>query len=224
MLLYNAVTALLMVLMVRCAFTLVDHPLRRVPWVAVALTGLVVAGIVLETVWSGALDALDSDPSRAGWWRPFTSVFMQNSGVSGDVWNVLSLAFIAAYASWRWGGPLTVALFAAGALLPEVLDLVLGTGGRSTDPRNFAGSSGATYFLGATLAAALLFAGRTWQARLLALAVPAVGLLTWFVQANAHGLVTTEGFALGVIVSLVRIAVARGAARPCPDGSTSGTA
>ena len=73
------------------------------------------------------------------------------------------------------------------------------TGG-GTDPRNFAGSSGATYFLAATLAAALLLRSRVSKERLLAAGVPVLGLALWFAQDNGHGLVTAYGFVLGALV------------------------
>lgn len=88
-----------------------------------------------------------------------TSVFMQNGGFGGAAWNIATLAAVAGFAEWFWGEPLTLCLFAAGILLPERVDALWGETSRSTDPRIFAGSSGATYFLGATLAAALLLRG-----------------------------------------------------------------
>ncbi|MFB6854011.1 hypothetical protein ACFC18_54990 [Streptomyces sp. NPDC056121] len=84
---------------------------------------------------------------------------MQNGGFGGAAWNIATLAAVAGFAEWFWGAPLTLCLFAAGILLPERIDALWGETSRSTDPRNFAGSSGATYFLGATLAAALLLRG-----------------------------------------------------------------
>ncbi|MFD4651258.1 MULTISPECIES: hypothetical protein [unclassified Streptomyces] len=102
---------------------------------------------------------------------------------------------------------------------------------RRRTSRNFAGSSGATSFLGAKLAAALLLRGGADEVpekdsqgvgpdaeasadessprraarktasknRLLALAVPVLGLAMWFAQENGHGLVACYGFALGAL-------------------------
>jgi hypothetical protein len=203
-LVFNLVTAALMVLMLRVGLTLVDPETFRSrprPWVAVTLVALAVAGLIVQHTWPGAMAALDSDPSRSGWWRPLTSVFLQNGGVLGDTWNLVTLAALAAMAEWFWGRTLTVALFLCAVVLPEALDLVAGAA-RSTDPRNFAGSSGATYFLAATLAGAALLLGPHSPQRLLASAVPAVGLAAWLTQQNGHGLVSTEGFALGALLWL----------------------
>ncbi|WP_411121913.1 hypothetical protein [Streptomyces sp. x-19] len=200
---FNLTTAALMVLTFKCGLLLVgEGTVRRrpVPWAAIALTVVAVAAVVLQLAWSGAMDALDGDPRKSGWWRVVTSVFLQNGGFSGGAWNIVTLAVIAALAQWFWRGPLMLVLFAAGVLLPQRIDALFGETARSTDPRNFAGSSGATYFLAATLAAALLLSGPRAKERLLALAVPAAGLAMWLAQENGHGLVACYGFAVGAVV------------------------
>ncbi|MCX5079099.1 hypothetical protein OHA84_01820 [Streptomyces sp. NBC_00513] len=219
-LVFNVTTAVLMVLMFKAGVALLGEGTlrgRRMPWAAVVLTGLALTGTVVQVCWSGAMDALDADPARSGWWRVLTSVFMQNGGLFGGAWNIATLAVIAALADWFWRTPITVGLFLAGILLPEHIDTLFGAGGHhSTDPRNFAGSSGATYFLGATLAAALLLrllrelpTSRTGLDKaqrveiLFAVGVPVLGLVMWFAQANGHGLVSVYGFVLGALTCLV---------------------
>ncbi|MFD3559889.1 hypothetical protein ACFWVU_09480 [Streptomyces sp. NPDC058686] len=229
-LLFSVTTAALMALIFNGGLALVGRTTlggRRIPWAAVGLTGIALAGVVLQLCWSGAMEALDADPAKSGWWRVVTSVFMQNGGFGGAAWNIATLAAVGAFAEWFWGAPLTLALFAAGILLPERIDALWAQTSHSTDPRNFAGSSGATYFLGATLAAALLLHGAAGEApgegspcansetaasaeasarrsavrkhRLLALAVPVLGTAMWFTQENGHGLVACYGFALGAL-------------------------
>ncbi|AGS67316.1 hypothetical protein [Streptomyces collinus] len=201
--LFNVTTAALLVLMFKAGMLLVDgEPIRRrpFPWAAAALTAVAVAAVLLQVTWPGAMDALDSDPRRSGWWRVVTSVFMQNGGILGGAWNILTLAAIAALAQWFWRWPLMLALFAAGVLLPQHIDALFGETARSTDPRNFAGSSGATYFLAATLAAGVLLTSSATKDRLLAASVPAAGLAMWLAQDNGHGLVACYGFVLGLAV------------------------
>ncbi|MFK0296294.1 hypothetical protein ACIQU6_38280 [Streptomyces sp. NPDC090442] len=211
--LFNVTTAVLMVMMVNCGLGVVGRDTlrgRSLPWAATALTALAVGGILLQLLWSGAMDALDADPAKSGWWRELTSVFMQNGGFLGDIWNLVTLAAIAALAQWYWGGPLTLGFFLAGILLPGRIDDLLGFGGGpSSDPRNFAGSSGATYFLGATLALAFLTRTRLPKELALAVGVPALGLTMWLTQDNGHGLVSVYGFTLGGAVWAVRRFVAR---------------
>ncbi|WP_406440555.1 hypothetical protein OHB14_16730 [Streptomyces sp. NBC_01613] len=218
---FNLTTAALMVLMFKGGLALVGEDTLRgrpVPWAAVALTAVAIGAVVLQHSWSGAMDALDSDPRRSGWWRVVTSVFMQNGGFFGALWNIVTLAAIAALAQWFWRGPLMLVLFAAGILLPERIDALFGETDRSTDPRNFAGSSGATYFLAATLAAALLLTTTDTRQRLLALSVPAAGLAMWLAQENGHGLVTVYGFALGAAAVPLAHRLRRRSAPPTSTG------
>jgi hypothetical protein len=159
-----------------------------------------VAGVVLQLTWSGAMDALDNDPARSGWWRVVTSVFMQNGGVAGAAWNIVTLGLVAALAEWFWGGTIAFALFLVGILAPQHVDALLGIAGGPVDPRNFAGSSGATYFLGATLVVPLLVRTRVVKERLIAAGVVVLGLVMWFAQDNGHGLVSVYGATLGAVV------------------------
>ncbi|MFE6050838.1 hypothetical protein ACFQ6N_08795 [Kitasatospora sp. NPDC056446] len=213
--LFNVTTAALMVMMVNCGLGVVGRDTLRsrpLPWAAIVLTALAVGGVLLQLAWSGAMDALDADPAKSGWWRESTSVFMQNGGLFGGLWNLVTLAAVAALAHWYWGGPLTLGFFLAGVLLPGRIDTLLGFGGGpGADPRNFAGSSGATYFLGATLALAFLTRTRLPKELALAAGVPALGLAMWLAQENGHGLVSVYGFALGGAVWAVRRRVVRAA-------------
>lgn len=135
--LFNLTTAALMVLMFKGGVLLIGEGTLRerpVPWAAVALTAVAVGAVLLQLSWSGAMDALDSDPRKSGWWRVVTSVFMQNGGVFGAVWNIATLAAIAALTQWFWGGPLMLALFAGGILnLCSLLVEHLPTGGTSLE-------------------------------------------------------------------------------------------
>lgn len=201
--LFNVTTAALLVLMFKGGVALVGEGSvrqRPVPWAAVALTAAAVGGVVLQHTWSGAWDVLDDDPGKSGWWRVVTAVFLQNGGFFGAAWNLVTLAVIAALAQWFWRGPLMLVLFAAGVMLPERIDALFGETSHSTDPRNFAGSSGATYFLAATLASALLLTTRDTKQRLLAVSAPVLGLVMWLAQENGHGLVACYGFLLGAAV------------------------
>ncbi|MFG2435760.1 hypothetical protein [Streptomyces sp. NPDC048508] len=201
--LFNLSTAALMVLLFKAGVALVGPdtiPQRRIPWTAVAVLTVALTGVVTQLCWTGAMNAFDAEPARSGWWRVITSVFLQNGGFLGGAWNIVTLAAVAALAEWFWGGPLMLALFLAGILLPQHVDALFMEASRSTDPRNFAGSSGATYFLAATLAAGLLLRTRNGKERLLAVSAPVLGLAMWFAQENGHGLVVVYGFVLGALV------------------------
>src|ERR1700759_5844695 len=118
--LYNLVTAWILMLAIKAGRTLTVRR-QGVPWLAIFGTRAMVAGLVLQATWSGAMDALDSDPSRWGWWRPVTSVFLQNGGFLGDVWNLVTAPIVLALAEWHWGRLRTLALLAGAVFLPRLL-------------------------------------------------------------------------------------------------------
>ncbi|MFG1924482.1 hypothetical protein [Cryptosporangium sp. NPDC048952] len=206
--LYNLVTAALMVLMIKLGQRLAPDR-TGLPWLAIVVTTLLVAGLVLQAGWSGATEALDSDPSKSGWWRPITATFLQNGGFLGDTFNLVTALIVLTLAEAHWGRLRATVLFVLAILVPHWIDLLAGGGAVSHQARNWVGSSGTMYFLGATLAAGLVLARVELRVRLLALALPAAGLASWFLQDNAHGLVTAEGFAFGLLVA-VALQVFRG--------------
>ncbi|MGV9776968.1 hypothetical protein [Streptosporangium sp. NPDC003464] len=50
---------------------------------------------------------------------------------------------------------------------------------------------------------ALLMRTRLFKERLLAIGVPALGLVMWFAQSNGHGLVAVYGFVAGLLAWVV---------------------
>ncbi len=209
--LYELSTALILILALRAGVMLtgVDTKVavgrQRIPWVAMALTAIALIGVTLQYTWAGAFDALADLPGRAGWWRPFTAVFLQG-GPAGAAWNVITLLVAAALAEWFWGRLGAALLFGFGMVGPSLVGSVLLSASTQTnlaaDPRNFVGSSGATYLLAGTLVGALLM--RTLLARPvrrsgigLPLAHIVVALFAWFALANAHGLVSFFGVVIG---------------------------
>ena len=209
--LYELSTAVVLVLALRAGVMLlgVDSKTalgrQRIPYLALTLTGIALVGVTVQYSWAGAFDALADLPGRAGWWRPFTAVFLQ-SGPAGAVWNVITLLVAAALAEWFWGRLAATLLFGFGMVGPSLIGSVLL--GASTqadlaaDPRNFLGSSGATYLLAATMVGALLVGALHarpvgWSGVGLSLAHLAVALFAWFALANAHGLVSCFGVVIG---------------------------
>jgi hypothetical protein len=213
-------TAVVMVLLIASGLVLVDGdtiPHRPVPWCAVGLTALAVAGVVLQAVWPGATAALDADPARSGWWRHGTAVLIQNGGPAGVVFNLVTLAAVAALAQWWWSAGPFVALVGCAVVVPVVVGAVLG-GTAPDDPSTFAGSSGLTFFLGGTLAGALVVRG-PGRRRLLGAGAVVAATAAWSALGDAHGLVALEGAALGVLAAVaLRARLDRQDVAPDDDG------
>jgi hypothetical protein len=173
---------------------------RRVPVTAIVITALLTAGCLLEVAWPGALATLRQAPDGA-WWQTFTAPFVQDGGVTGALFNLISAAIILALAEWQWGRLIAAVIWLTAAWAP-VGDLATSAGYHvsAADVTAYSsGSSGATYFTAATLSAALLLAG-AGRIRLLGLVSPAIALVMWIVTNDGHGVLFTEGFVLGLLL------------------------
>jgi hypothetical protein len=173
---------------------------RRLPVAAIVITAALIAGCLLEVAWPGALSALRAGPASA-WWHVFTAPFVQDGGVAGALFNIVTAAIIVALAEWQWGRLIATAIWLTAAWAP--IGHLAGLAGYHVSAANAtaytAGSSGATYFTAGTLCTALVCSG-AGRARLLGLVAPAIALVMWIATNDGHGVVFTEGFVLGALL------------------------
>jgi hypothetical protein len=212
--LYTLSTAFMMVLALQAASALLGRRTlleRRIPWVAIGLTAVAVTGVAVQLSWPDAYAVLANVPGRSGWWRPATAIFLQ-VGAFGSAYNLITIAIVAALAEWYWGRWTALALFAFGMVGPHLISSVLIHGsqahGLHADPRNFVGSSGATYVLNATMSGALVMSrllGRSGASHdvMPALGLVVTGALSWELLGNAHGVVSLYGAAVGALLALI---------------------
>ena len=120
---------------------------RRLPVAAIVITTALIAGCLLEVAWPGALSALRTGPASA-WWQVFTAPFVQDGGVAGALFNIVSAAIIVALAEWQWGRLIAAVIWLTAAWAP--IGHLAGLAGYHVSAANAtaytAGSSGATYF------------------------------------------------------------------------------
>jgi hypothetical protein len=182
---------------------------RPLPAAAIALTAILLAGFVTGLAWPGALAAF-SDPAGGAAWRVFTAPFVQDGGIVGGLWNVITGFAVLALAEWAWGPAMAALIWLAGAWAP-VGDVAAAVGyhvSQSDVAAYSAGSSGATYFTAASLCGALLVV-RAGRSRWAGLAAPAIGLLMWLALNDGHGVLVVEGFVAGALLAGL-CALARG--------------
>jgi hypothetical protein len=188
---------------------------RPRPVAAIALTTLLLAGLIVSLAWSGALPELSD---TQGGWQQFTAPFIQEGAVGG-IWNVLTGFAVLVLAEWAWGPLTAVAIWLVGAWAPvgDVAALLGYHVSQSDVSAYSAGSSGATYFTAASLCGALLVTG-AGRSRLAALAVPAIGLVMWLATNDGHGVMVVMGFVAGTVLAglcaLARVRLGRSAAGP----------
>lgn len=152
-------------------------------WCAVAVPSL------LQVVAPGLLEAGERDPDAiaAGeWWRLLTSMFLQDGGLTGTVFNLVTLAVSLVLVGTVVRGPRVVVLFVAGGVVANLLTVL-------TFGQSGAGNSMATIFL----LVVATFEARPWSVRRDAglAAVAALGLVAaaLLVAGDQHGLAVAAG-------------------------------
>lgn len=195
-------------------------PANRRPIATLALLALLTIGALAQAIWPGTLKVLRNDPLNPDWWRPLTAPFVQDGGVAGAIFNLVTAAVVMALAEWYWGGLLALGIWAVGAWAP--VGAIAALAGYRVAAGNVdaytAGSSGATYFTAATLCAALICGG-TGRDRLIGLVGPAIGVASWLGLGDGHGVMFTAGVILGIALW----AVVRMSGRPAqPNRQRSG--
>lgn len=200
---------------------------KRLPIAALVLLVLLTIGALAEVIWPGTLNVLRNDPSNSDWWRPLTAPFVQDDGVIGAIFNLVTAAAVMALGEWYGGGLLALGIWAIGAWAPMGAVAALAgyrVAAANTDAYT-AGSSGATYFTAATLCAALICAG-TGRDRLIGLVGPVIGVISWLALGDGHGLLFTAGVIVGVVLWVIvrligRLSRGSGSRNPNPRAPTS---
>ena len=167
---------------------------RRVP--VATIVALVVVGVptLLQfTAVPSLLDALERDRERifdGELWRFVTPIVVQDSGATGTITNLLSLALIGVIAEWIWGPARWVLIGLGSGLLAELWGLLV-------DPVG-AGNSVVVYGLAASVAVVAVVRGRG-PARILAV-VSLVGAAVLLGVGDLHGGAAAVGAAIGAIL------------------------
>jgi len=173
-------------------------PLRQRPHLVAVLLWLVVAvPSLLQLAWPRIYGVLSRQPTlveHGEWWRLLTSVLVQDGGVVGTVYNLVTLALTVSAATALWRPVRAAAVFIAGALVYNLPATYLWrqAGG---------GNSGATFFLVTSMLGVLLVQDRTRRARTAALVVAASGVVLLVVLRDAHGEAVLTGLTLGTAVA-----------------------
>lgn len=189
------------------------------PYGALALWAVVAVPSLLQlTLVPSLYDTLHRDPGlivhHGQWWRVITAAVVQDGGLHGTLFNLASLAVVGYVGERVWGARAVWGLFAACALLMNLLGVWWNAEG--------GGNSGATFGLAMTLAGAALLRGDAGPVlpvlRVSALRVPAVlacgAAVALVALGDGHGVVALFGAACGAAAAGVH--KVRSAAGRCP--------
>ncbi|MER7557521.1 hypothetical protein ABTZ46_11300 [Nocardioides sp. NPDC126508] len=159
-------------------------------WCAVSLPSL------LQIALPGMLVAGQRDPvalADGEWWRLVTSMGLQDGGLFGTVFNLITLAISVAIVGEVLPGPTMIVVFVSGGVIGNLLTLaILGGSG--------AGNSMATMFLVAAAAVVAAYGLRRLLAPAVVLVAAAVVLC---VLHDQHGFAAAAGLVAGVGLGLV---------------------
>ncbi len=164
----------------------------RLPNVTLLLALTVAVPTTLQFFFPEILSALRRDFSKfaAGdWWRLVTPLFVQDAGVAGALFNLVSLLMVASVAEQIWGWKRMLWIFFLGGILSEAVAM-------SWQPVG-AGNSVANFSLAASISVACLVARKDRFPRMLACLGLAAGIVL-LVSKDIHGAAALIGAVLAL--------------------------
>jgi membrane associated rhomboid family serine protease len=171
-------------------------PQQRITLPVMTILMAVAIGIptMLQFVFPTILTTLERDTTRflAGdWWRIVTALFVQDGGVIGSVFNLVSLLLVGSVAERVWGRRRWLMVFFGCGVLSEIVGLAWQPVG--------AGNSVANFGLAASVAAWCLVSSRLLPVRLVA-AVALLAGVPLLLLRDIHGAATLFGAGMGLIL------------------------
>jgi membrane associated rhomboid family serine protease len=121
----------------------------HLPWVTVLLVIAIALPTTLQFFFPAILSILQRDYARfleGKWWRLITPLFVQDGGVSGAIFNLVSLVFVGTVAEQLWDSRKLLMIFFIGGIISELV-------GFTWQPIG-AGNSVANFSLAASIAVA----------------------------------------------------------------------
>ncbi len=167
------------------------------PWTTFLLLLAIGIPSILQFFFPAMLPAFQRDYERflhGDWWRLISPLFVQDGGVIGTIFNLISLALVGSVAERIWNGRSMLIIFFIGGIVAEIA-------GFAWQPIG-AGNSVGNFSLAASVAVASLRPIRSKPVQLLALvALGADGILLWL--QDIHGAAALMGTIQALVLSRV---------------------
>ena len=125
------------------------------------------------------------------WWRLITPLFVQDGGIRGSIFNLVSLILVGIIAERLWGSQRWLIIFFTGGILSELIAFAWQPVG--------AGNSVANFSLAASLAVWCLTLNPSRPVRIAALLALGAGVLLLLFQ-DIHGIAMLLGAAIALIL------------------------
>jgi Rhomboid family len=175
--------------------TIRTHFVRQPPWTTLLLIVAIGIPTTLQFFFPSILVLFRRDASAFladDWWRILTPLFVQDGGVIGSIFNLLSLLVVGSVAERLWGRVRWFIIFFIGAILSEIISLAWQPVG--------AGNSLANFSLAASVAAICFTSDPLPLERIAACLVLGAGVCLLALHDN-HGVAV----ALGTVIALILI-------------------
>ncbi len=174
-----------------------DTPRQRaaIPFTTIIMVVAIAIPTTLQFVFPAILTTLERDTARflAGdWWRIVTALFVQDGGVTGSVFNLVSLLFVGSVAERVWGSRRWLVVFFGCGVLSEIVALAWQPVG--------AGNSVANFGLAASVAAWCLVSATQLPVRITAAVALLAGVPLLLVK-DIHGAATLIGAIVGLVLT-----------------------
>lgn len=170
-------------------------PRSRLPYATLWITLVIAITTTLQFYFPAILQLLERNYTRilgGDWWRIITPLFVQDGGVSGSIFNIVSLVLVGSVAERLWGSQRWLIIFFAGGILSEIV-------GFAWQPIG-AGNSVANFSLAASIAVLCIALNGSRGIRVTAILALGVGLILLLIN-DIHG----AAMLLGALIALILV-------------------
>ena len=169
---------------------------RRLPYLSICMVLIIAVPSILGLIYPSVLRMLERDYSRflsGEWWRLITSLFVQDGGAAGTVFNLVSLLFVGGVAEQYWSCKRWLLIFFGGGIISQVIAFAWQPVG--------AGNSVANFSLAGSIAIVCLLAHPPRTVRVSVLLSLAVDGWLLYIR-NIHGAAALVGIIIAIVLML----------------------
>ena len=171
---------------------------RRFPYYTLGTAVIIAIPSILGLIYPSVIKTLGRDYSRflsSEWWRLITSLFVQDGGVGGTIFNLVSLLFIGSVAEQYWSGKQWLLIFFGGGIISQLIAFAWQPLG--------AGNSVANFSLAGSIAIVCLFSHPPRIVLAPVLLSLAVDVWLLFLR-NIHGAAPMIGAIIAIVLMLLK--------------------
>jgi len=167
----------------------------RFPRITVVLFLMIAVPSTLQFIFPSLLTTLQRDPVRffhGEWWRLVTPLLVQDGGIAGTVFNLISLLFVGTIAEQLWNSQEILLLFFVGGIVGEIVAFAWQPIG--------AGNSVGNFSMAASVAI-MVFVRSSQQPARIASLLPIAAYMVLLAFKDIHGAASLTGVMLAFFLA-----------------------